>query len=101
MIKRLLEEYKKRKEFNAENCRKYQQSELEKQASILIEDIKSVISFKVANTEEKAVIHSLSDVENDVFELVKDYFIERGFKVFKTRFQELGDFEFLVISWIL
>ena len=101
MIKKLIEEYKKKKEFNAENCRKHQQSELEKQVSLMIEDIKSVISFKVSNTDEKAVIHSLSDGEIDVFELVKDYFIERGFKVFKTKFKELGDFEFLVISWIL
>lgn len=101
MIKRLLEEYKKKREFSAENCRKHQQSELEKQASLMIEDIKSVISFKVSNTDEKAVIHSLSNVKIEVYELIKDYFIERGFKVFKTRFQELGDFEFLVISWIL
>lgn len=101
MIRKYIEDLIGRGEFNAENCRNHQQSELEKQASLMIEDIKSVISFKVSNTDEKAVIHSLSNMKIEVYELVKDYFIERGFKVFKTKFQELGDFEFLVISWIL
>lgn len=101
MIRKMIKEIIGRREFNAENCRKHQQSELEKQATVVIEDVKTIINFKVSNTDEKAIIYSLPDRESKIFEMVEEYFMERGFKVFRTRFPELGDTEFLVVSWFL
>lgn len=100
-IRKQIREIIKGREFSAENCRKHQQLELQKQANLIIEDIKAIISFKVTNTNEKAIIYSISDGDGKKFKLVEEYFSEHGFKVFRSQFSELGDYEFLVISWLL
>lgn len=99
MIGKKIKELIRGREFNAENCRKHQRSELERQASLVIDDIKTIINFKVSNTNEKAIIYSLPDRESKVLDIVEEYFSKRGFKVFITNFVELDDAEFLVISW--
>ena len=100
MIRRLIQAYREKKRFTAERCRNHQQEVLSKRANVIIDDIKAFINFKVDNTNEKAVINSLSSPEDKVYTLVEDYYRERGFIVFRTKFKELGDLEFLVISWI-
>ncbi len=102
MIRNIIQKVVKNREFSADNCRKHQEEEIRNKAHILIDEMKSIISYKVANTNEKAIIYSIDDPENEKYEIVEKYFTERGFKVFKTKFlEELGDAEFLVISWLI
>ena len=99
-IRKQIEEIIKGREFSADNCRKHQQEELQKQANLIIDDIKALINYKVDNTNEKAIIYSISDGDGKKFKLVEEYFENLGFNVFRTKFKELGDYEFLVISWL-
>lgn len=101
MIRNIIQNIRRKYEFSAERCRNHQQEELEKRADTIIDDIKTFINFKVSNTNEKAVIYSLHSPEDKVYTLVEDFYRERGFKVFRTKFPELGDMEFMIISWIL
>lgn len=100
MIRKLIERYRERKRFTAEKCRSHQEEELEKRASIIIEDIRAYINFKVSNTNEKTVIvHNPEDPK--VSKFVEDFYTSRGFIVFRKKFEELDGTEYLVVSWIL
>ena len=101
MIKRIIESYRAKRRFTAENCRNRQEGEIEKQATTIIEDIQAYINFKVDNTTSEKTVCIDSPKDPEVSRLVEDYYRERGFRVFKTSFSELGNYEFLIISWIL
>lgn len=98
MIRKLIQKYREKRTLTAEKCRSYQQEELSRKADSIINDIKAVINFKVSNTNEKAIISSLLSPDDKVY--VEKYYKDHGFTVFRTKFSELGDLEFLVISWI-
>ena len=97
---KLIQKYREKRTLTAEKCRSYQQEELSRKADSIINDIKAVINFKVSNTNEKAIISSLFNPDDKVYTIVEKYYKDHGFTVFRTRFSELGDLEFLVISWI-
>ena len=100
MIKRIIESYRAKRRFTAENCRSHQEEELEKQATTIIEDIKAYINFKVDNTNEKTVIvHNPEDPK--VSKFVEDFYTQLGFIVFRKKFEELDETEYFVVSWIL
>ena len=100
MIKELIKKYREKKKFTAERCRNHQEEELEKRASVIIEDIRAYINFKVDNTNEKTVIvHNPEDPK--VSKFVEDFYTSRGFIVFRKKFEELDETEYLVVSWIL
>ena len=101
MIRKLIEQYKEKRKFTAENCRNRQEGELEKQATSIIEDIRAYINFKVDNTTSEKTVIVDNPKDPEVSRIVEDYYRECGFKVFKTSFPELGNSEFLIISWIL
>jgi hypothetical protein len=100
MIRRLIEQYREKRKFTAEKCRSHQEEELEKRASTIIEDIRAYINFKVDNTNEKTVIvHNPEDPK--VSKFVEDFYTSRGFIVFRKKFEELDETEYLVVSWNL
>lgn len=101
MIRKIINGILKSREFNAEKCRIHQQNEIERRAKEMIDNIQCFINSKIENPNEIAVIYSLTrPEENNVYKIVEESFKNKGFIVFRTKFQELGDLEFLVISWI-
>lgn len=92
----------KKSEFNAENCREKQNRSIKERSKIRIEEIVSLIEYKVSNSNyENTVIFSIDKDEEEVYDNVTGYFTERGFIVLKTQFEELGKQNFLIISWAI
>ena len=94
-----IEKIKKRKEFNAENCRKKQQVIEDIDFLQKIDDIKGRIEYVVGNsTKEHAVIYCINPSKYDMYVRIADYFEKKGFITIITEIQGLRD-KYLIISW--
>lgn len=96
---RILENFKKKREFNADNCRRKQQKRKDEDFVRKIDDIKGRIEFVINNSnDEHAVIYCIRDYEKELFERVQQYFNERNFYTTIITVEGL-DNEYIIISW--
>lgn len=90
----------KKKEFNADNCREKQNRSIQGRSKAKINEIIALIDYKVSNSNyENTIIFTIDKDEEIVYEEVIKYFKDLGFIVLKTKFDELGEQKFLIISW--
>jgi len=100
MFKDFIELFKK-KEFNAENCRNIQNKSILGKSNIKINEITSLIKYKVSNSNyETTVIFTIDKDEEIIYQEVTKHFKDLGFIVLVKKFEELGDQEFIIISWV-
>ena len=99
-LRKKIDDYKQSKIFNAENCL-YKQIKIEKfELNKKIEEITHRISFVAESTStEHTVIYQVHDYEQKMFAEIKTYFINLGFKVINMEIPELGNDEYMIISW--
>ena len=99
---RFFKDIRKKREFNAKNCRNKQNRSIQERSKTKISEIKNLIEYKVLNSNyEKTIIFTIDRDEEIVYDNVIKYFIDLGFTVLKTEFEELGDQKFLIISWAI
>ncbi len=90
----------KKKKFDAESCRNAQNRSILGRSNAKISEITSLIDYKVSNSNyENTVIITINKNEEIIYPEVIKYFKDHGFTVLVKRFDELGDQEFLIISW--
>lgn len=96
---KIVENYKKKHEFNAENCRRKQQRVKDENYLRKLEDIRARIDFVVNNSnDEHAVIYCIKPADIEMYARIADYFYEKGFYTVKTKIEGLEN-EYLIISW--
>lgn len=92
----------KKKEFNADNCREKQNRSIKQRSKAKINEIIALINYKIINSNyENTVIFTIDKDEEIVYEEVIEYFRNLGFIVVETKFDELGEQKFLIISWAI
>jgi len=114
MIKFIVEkiiEFKRRKEFNAENCLrkqwdleqyllKKQKEEEKRELNEKIDEIKNRISYVIDQSpDQHNVIFQVHENERELYSKVKTYFSNLGFKVVLITIEDLGSDELMIISW--
>lgn len=95
-----IKNYQKSREFNAANCLgkqvKIDQENFEKR----VEDITMRIKYVVeSTTEEHAVIYQVHDYERKMYDQIEEHFTKLGFLVIRLTIPELGNDEYMIISW--
>ena len=105
-----IKEIRKNREFNAQNCLKRQNMFQEKEEKRLmyekkrllnekIEEIKGRITYVVGQSvDQHTVIFQINENEREMYENVKEYFMNIGFKVVIMKIDEFGE-DVIVISW--
>lgn len=92
----------KKKEFNADNCREKQNRSIKQRSKAKINEIIALIDYKIINSNyENTVIFTIDKDEEIVYEEVIKYFRNLGFIILETKFDELGEQKFLIISWAI
>ena len=99
-IKERLDNYKSSKRFNAQNCLRKQIAVEKQNLNKRIEEIASRINYVVeSTTSEHTVIYQVHDYEKKMFEEIENYFQDLGFTVITMVIPELGNDEYMIISW--
>jgi hypothetical protein len=99
-VKQRIENYKSGKKFNAENCLNKQVRIEQQELNRKIDEIKNRINYvSESTTTEHAVIYQVHDYEQKMFDEVKNYFENLGFTVINLTIPELGNDEYMIISW--
>jgi len=106
-----IREIKRRHEFNAENCMRKQynleryllkkkEEEENRELEAKIEEIKNRISYVIDQSpDQHKVIFQVHEKEKDLYNNVKTYFSNLGFKVVLITVEDLGTDELMIISW--
>ena len=96
---KIIDNYKKKHEFNAENCRLKQQRVKDENYLKKLEEIQARIDFVVNNSnDEHAVIYCIKPYDKEMYDRLADYFYGKGFYTVKTKIEGLEN-EYLIISW--
>lgn len=96
---KIFNKIKKLHEFNAENCRRKQNSAIHDNYIRKIDDITARIKFVVeSSNDEHTVIYNIKPYERDMYDDIANYFYNRGFKVTITKIDGFEN-EFLIINW--
>lgn len=110
-IKDRIENFKQKRQFNAQNCLSRQRmlKEREERRQIdadkryleaLISDIQNRIDYVVAESyDQQTVIFQIDEKQRVMFEQARDFFLSRGFNAFFQKLEQLP-VEALVISWM-
>lgn len=111
LIAEKIREIKRRKEFNAENClrkqcnleqciMKKQMEEAKRELNAKIDEIKNRIRYVIEQSpDQHKVIFQVHENEMELYENVKTYFSNLGFKVVLITIEDLGTDELMIISW--
>lgn len=90
----------RKKETTAESCREAQNKSILGKSNAKIDEIISLIDYKVSNSNcENTVIITVNKNEEIIYPEVIKHFRDLGFIVLIEKFEELGEQEFLIISW--
>ncbi len=99
-IRDRINEIKKSKEFNAENCKRKQQLNENKLFNDKVEEIEARINYVVTTTTtEHTVIYKIHETQKKLFYDVETYFQNLGFRTIRVTIPQLENEEFLIISW--
>jgi len=97
---KFLENYKKSRVFNAENCLRKQVRVDQQNFEKKVEDITSRINYVVeSTTSEHTVIYQVHDYERKLYDKIEEHFTNLGFLVIRLTIPELGNDEYMIISW--
>ena len=92
--------YQKSKEFNAENCLRKQVRVDQQNFEKRVEDITARIKYVVdSTTSEHTVIYQVHDYERKLYDQIEEHFTNLGFLVIRLTIPELGNDEYMIISW--
>ena len=92
--------YQKSKEFNAENCLRKQVRVDQQNFEKRVEDITARIKYVVdSTTSEHTVIYQVHDYERKLYDRIEEHFTNLGFLVIRLTIPELGNDEYMIISW--
>lgn len=106
-----IREIRRKREFNAENCMRKQynleqyllkkkEEEENRRLDAKIEEIKNRISYVIDQSpDQHKVIFQVHEKERDLYNNVKTYFSNLGFKVVLITVEDLGTDELMIISW--
>ncbi len=99
-IRDRINEIKKSKEFNAENCLRKQQLTENKLFNDKVEEIEARINYVVTTTTtEHTVIYKIHETQKKLFYDVETYFQNLVFRTIRVTIPQLENEEFLIISW--
>ena len=99
-IRERIQKIKDSKSFNDENCFKHQVAVENRRLSDRIEEITARINFVVSTTtSEHTVIYRVPEHDKKMFSLIKEYFMNLGFSVISLNIEDLGNEEYMIISW--
>jgi len=98
-IRKIIEKYKEKHEFNAVNCRRKQKRMEDSRYRMKVDDIEARINFVVSNSnDEHTVIYSVNEHDKEMYGRIADHFRENGFKTAITGIDGF-DGTYIVIGW--